>query len=127
MSQSFVQRLSQDQLQARAGAGDPDAMHELGTRQYGSGAAALAAQWWARAAGHGHAVAMFCLGVLYARGEGVRPDTDAARQWWSRAAAKGVPQAIHNMKVLEDAARGRTDRLKGVPDGVAADEKAEGE
>ena len=105
--QRSLSRLSLEQLQARASAGESEAMYELGKRHYaaGGGGMALAGQWWARAAGLGHGLAMFHLGALYARGEGVRQDAATARHWWSQAAAKGVARAIHNMAVLDDVAR----------------------
>ena len=42
--------------------------------------------------------AMFCLGVAYSEGQGVRRSLAMAQKWWKRAAAGGHWEAIARLK-----------------------------
>ena len=48
----------------------------------------------------GDAEAMFKLGLMYAKGEGVTLDIDKAREWWEKAADAGHAVAMFNLGVM---------------------------
>lgn len=54
-----------------------------------------AAKYFRLAADQGNADGQYGLGAMYAAGEGVSRDADAARQWNERAASQGHAQAIN--------------------------------
>ena len=49
--------------------------------------------WWQQAASTGDPAAQFNLGMMYARGDGVSKNMDAAMHWWERSAAQKFPKA----------------------------------
>jgi TPR repeat protein len=68
--------------------------------------AAVAAQWYRRAAEQGDANAQYNLGVLYENGDGVPRDLAAAADWWRAAARQGNPEAQYNLGALYYNGRG---------------------
>jgi TPR repeat protein len=60
----------------------------------------LAAQWYAKAAQQGLAVAEYRLGSLYEKGLGVAKDMQRAKDLYQRAAEEGNTRAMHNLGVL---------------------------
>jgi TPR repeat protein len=59
-----------------------------------------ALRWYATAAEKGYAGAQNSLGVMYARGEGVREDCNMAARWFTAAATQGYPAASDNLRTL---------------------------
>lgn len=91
-------------LSFAAGAGDVDAMLELG-RLYSQGSIiksdpGQAASWWRRAAESGSVRGMYLYGLACDSGFGERLDQQAAGQWWLRAAKAGFAPAQTNLGVL---------------------------
>ena len=80
---------------------DPDAMFFLGVMAIQSrtteGDYEEAADWFARAAEHGHPEALFNLGILYWTGQGVPRDRSRAVFYWRRAAELGFAAAQYNL------------------------------
>ncbi len=91
-------------LLARAKAGDPAAQFELAAVYAADASApgnlALAAEWYEKAAGQGHAVAEYRLASLYEKGHGVAKDVGRAKELYQRAAEKGNIRAMHNLGVI---------------------------
>jgi TPR repeat protein len=58
-------------------------------------------RWWDLAFQDRHPAAQTNLGVLYARGLGVKRDDEAARRWYERAIAQKYLPAQDNLKALE--------------------------
>ena len=54
---------------------------------------ALTVQWYTRAADAGDAAAQFCLGHMYANGQGVEQDYAMAARWYLAAAGLPPPPA----------------------------------
>lgn len=52
---------------------------------------------WKPLAEQGDANAQFNLGLLYARGQGVKQDDGLALQWYHKAADQGLPEAQYNL------------------------------
>ncbi|ACK49244.1 Sel1 domain protein repeat-containing protein [Methylocella silvestris BL2] len=93
-----------DDLRARATAGDGAAQFELGAR-YADGRAgvqdlALAAGYYAKAAGSGLALAQYRLATMTEKGAGVSRDLGRAKALYEAAAAQGNVRAMHNLGVL---------------------------
>lgn len=86
-------------LKQNAANSDPEAQFVLGKMlETGSGIprdVGEAAEWYRRAADHGHAAAQFHLGAMYGRGEGVRRDHSEAVRWHQRAAGAGYRDALY--------------------------------
>lgn len=57
-------------------------------------------QWYQGAAERGYAGAQNSIGVMYARGEGVKEDCAIAARWFQLAASQGYPAAADNMRTL---------------------------
>jgi localization factor PodJL len=57
-------------------------------------------RWFERAGSHGVVPALFRLGSLYEKGQGVRKDSETARRLYTEAADKGHAKAMHNLAVL---------------------------
>ena len=55
---------------------------------------AEAVKWWTLAAQQGHAKAQFFLGVMYAKGEGVKKDEAEAVKWYTKAAQQGCQRTV---------------------------------
>ncbi len=95
---------SDNDLLARAQAGDPAAQFDLAAHYAEDFSAkdnlALAAQWYERAAQQGHAVAEYRLASLFEKGHGVTKDLERAKDLYQRAAEKGNIRAMHNLGVL---------------------------
>ncbi|MDX8401816.1 MAG: hypothetical protein R8K47_04220, partial [Mariprofundaceae bacterium] len=62
--------------------------------------------WWKRAAEGGDPLAMFNLGNLYRKGEGVPQDDVRAARWYRRAARLGLPQAMNAWAYMLAVGRG---------------------
>jgi len=85
---------------SRAEGGDAQAQFSLGIKFAHDGAAqdfAQAAQWYLKAADQNHALAQFNLGVMYARGQGVRRDDKQSMVWIRKAAHLGDAGAQYNL------------------------------
>jgi hypothetical protein len=94
-------RLSIEELTARAPAGDVEAQYHLG-QAYENGFGVKkdpseAAHWYQRAAEQGHSDAQNSLGLLLTT---ARQDYAGAAQWFGRAADHGNPDAQYNLGVL---------------------------
>jgi len=59
----------------------------------GAPAGAAALDWYREGAERDIAAAQYRLGLMYANGEGVKPNEDAALEWLTRAGRQGHPQA----------------------------------
>ena len=84
--------------QARAEAGDPVALYELGEHHLQAGEFDRARELWERAAAAGSGEALFNLGLLYENGEGVPKDDDRAQDYYRRGAALGHAGARARVK-----------------------------
>jgi TPR repeat protein len=85
-----VDQLSQDELQAKAEAGDAEAQYLLGNRYYyGKGVAkdqTDGVKWYRKAAAQNYSKAQNKLGYCYESGEGVAKDLVEAVKWYRKAA-----------------------------------------
>jgi len=104
-----------DDLRIRAERGDKAAARQLAHAYYlgrdGAGQNfSEAARWYLKLAKQGDARSQTSIGLMYARGYGVRKDPEEARKWWILAAVQNEPGAQFNLGLLY--ARG---------DGVAQD------
>ena len=61
-------------------------------------------RWWQRAANLGNAEAQFLLGVIFAKGEGVKKSVADAMVLWRKAAAQGHPGAAKAVEAISAAA-----------------------
>lgn len=90
---------------------DPEACFELGRNHYHGldtdRDPKAAADWYAKAAGLGHARAMFELGDCHYFGEGVPENEAEAVEWYQRAAELGNEEAGFALHALEIRKRGR--------------------
>ncbi len=77
----------------------PPVTFEQAARAYDLGDFARAAALWRRLAELGDADAQFNLGVMHARGQGVRPSLKMAVEWYRRAAHQGHAAAQYNLGV----------------------------
>ncbi|MET0261697.1 MAG: SEL1-like repeat protein [Rariglobus sp.] len=113
-----------------AAAGDPrgkellklaDAMKGMEAKQtfdtalkaYEAGDFAAALSGWEKGAAAGDAYAMYALGILYERGEGVRQDYLIARSWYEKAQAGGHPEAAKAVQVVIGYTVGLDELAKG--------------
>lgn len=82
-----------DELREKAEGGDAEAQFDYAFKLYGDRrdpkSAALAAQWFAKAAEQGVAVAAYNLGVMHEHGQGIPHDDVKAVEWYRQAALKG--------------------------------------
>ena len=62
---------------------------------------AKAVKWFSAAAEQGHVDAMFRLGQMYEKGEGVDMDIAQARQWYKAANEKGHRGATQALVMLQ--------------------------
>lgn len=62
---------------------------------------AQAAQWYLKAAGQGHCVAQYNLGLMYGEGRGVLRNRATALMWLSKAAGRGHAGAQYHMGVRQ--------------------------
>ncbi|MGP9666732.1 tetratricopeptide repeat protein [Psychrobacter sp. AOP31-A1-22] len=69
---------------------------------------AKAVEWYTKAAEQGHADSQNNLGVMYAKGEGVRMNPTKARQLFKQAAAQNQEYAEHNIKQIDQLKQLRT-------------------
>ncbi|MDF3056649.1 MAG: uncharacterized protein K0R17_864 [Rariglobus sp.] len=74
-------------------------------------AAALAG--WEKGAAAGDAYAMFALGVLYERGEGVKTSYVTAKSWYEKAQAAGHPKAAESVQAMIGYTIGLDELAKG--------------
>lgn len=89
-------------LTARAGTGDRNAMRALAEAYYAGQDGAeqdfeKAAGWYRKLAQSGDARAQTSLGLMYARGYGVAKNMTEAHRWWNYAAAQNDPGAQFNL------------------------------
>src|SRR5689334_6167039 len=73
---------------------------DAGLKAFRDGDYRTAMREWSEAAKHGDAHAEYNLGVLYAKGLGVRPDIDEAMHWYRLAADQGNAQAEFSLGQL---------------------------
>ncbi len=52
-------------------------------------------------AARGDAQAQYHLGLMYAKGEGVKQDFSQAKLWWEKAAAQGFAPAKETLKIIK--------------------------
>ena len=108
-----------DTLQKRVYAGDVQAWQELAQRAaQGDGFVTYrmlsmkipnhpdVQQALAQYAAQGEVWAQYNLGLLYAKGQGVRQDYAQARHWWEKAAAQGLPDAMISLGMMYEKGRG---------------------
>lgn len=102
----------EDQLIEDANNGNTDAMMKLaetylrGDDDHDIDAdAEKACSWFEKAANNGNAIAMFNLGMFYAKGYGVKRDFAKATDWMNKAVAKGVSDAAPHAKNFRDMAQ----------------------
>ncbi|HEU0289695.1 MAG TPA: tetratricopeptide repeat protein [Burkholderiales bacterium] len=95
-------KINIDDLKVRSDAGDRSATRQLAEMYYvGRGGVeqnfSEAAVWYEKLAKQGDRRAQTSLGLMYARGYGVKKDPEAAHRWWSFAAAQNDPGAQYNL------------------------------
>ena len=94
-----------EQIRRAAEAGDPDAMVEL-ANAYESGIGceqdiSVALHWFIRAARLRNQHAFDAIGVLRAKGRGVRLNHNSARKWMQRGAASGNDNSMNGLGYLD--------------------------
>jgi len=94
-----------DDLKVRAEAGDRSATRQLAEAYYLGREGAEqnfteAARWYTKLAQQGDVRSQTTLGLMYARGYGVKKDPATALRWWSFAAAANDPGAQYNLGLL---------------------------
>jgi TPR repeat protein len=78
--------------------GDTNAQAVIGTLYLqGNGVPANTIRWYEKSARSGNAAAAMALSRLYARGEQINKDNDAAITWYEKAAALGDAKAMHRL------------------------------
>lgn len=98
-----------------------------GLKAYEAGDYATALKEWQPLAERGDANTQYNLGLLYARGQGMKPDYAEAAKWYRKAAEQGVAAAQYNLGVMysngqgvpQDAAEALKWFLKAAEQGVA--------
>lgn len=78
-----------------------DTAPDAGTEAFRAGDYAAALTAWKSLAEAGDPSAQFNVGVLHDEGLGTDRNTDEARRWWKLAAEQGLPEAHHNLALLE--------------------------
>jgi TPR repeat protein len=73
---------------------------EVGRLAYEKGDFATAMKEWQPLAEIGAPFASYNLGLMYAKGQGVKQDYAEAAKWYLKAAEKGVPEAEYNLGVM---------------------------
>ena len=91
-------------LTAKAEAGDPKCMFQLGVR-YDKGQGVKqdlgkAFMWFQKSAKLGSHAAMFNLGLMYEQGHGTKQDLERALHWYRKSAALGNQLAMSNILSL---------------------------
>src|SRR5712692_3505252 len=71
-----------------------------GLKAYESGDYATALKEWQPLAGKGDANAQYNIGLLYAKGQGLKQDYAEAAKWYRKAADQGVPGAQYNLGLM---------------------------
>ena len=97
-----AQNVTLDDLRIRAEAGDRSATRQLAEAYYLGREGAEqnfseAARWYLKLAQQGDVRAQTTLGLMYARGYGVKKDPAVAHHWWSFAAAANDAGAQYNL------------------------------
>lgn len=91
---------------------DADQLYQTGNAHYfGNGVPqdhGIALEWMRAASGHGHALAIHTLGIMYMNGEGVEPDAHTALTFTRRAAELGVTDALNNLAWMYEKGKGVT-------------------
>lgn len=87
-------------FETAAAKGNPSAMANLGYLASVRGEHAEAVSWLSRAIGAGDTAAMFNLGTMYLKGEGIDQDYQKAYQLFSRAAQNGDGAAMNSLAVM---------------------------
>ncbi len=82
-------------------------------KAYEAGDFATALAGWEKGTAAGDVYAMFGLGVLYERGEGVKRDYLAAKNWYEKAQAGGHPEAAKSVKAMIGYTIGLDELAKG--------------
>jgi TPR repeat protein len=78
----------------------PDAAAERGREAYARADYAAALKEWSRAGSAGDPEALYQLGLLYARGQGVLPNLADAAVCYRRAAEQGHAEAQHRLSLI---------------------------
>lgn len=78
----------------------PAADFEVGRQAYEKGDFAAALKEWQPLADIGAPFASYNLGLMYAKGQGVKQDFAEAAKFYTKAAEKGVPEAQYNLGVM---------------------------
>ena len=73
---------------------------EVGKQAYEKGDYAAALKEWEPLAEQGAPHAQYNLGLMYAKGIGVKPDLTKAAEWYQKAAEQGVVPAQYNLALL---------------------------
>lgn len=99
---AVAQNATLDDLKVRAEAGDKGATRQLAEAYYLGREGAEqsfteAARWYLKLAQQGDRRAQTTLGLMYARGYGVKKDPAEAFRWWNFAAAGNDPGAQYNL------------------------------
>lgn len=77
----------------------PDVMVQA-QKAYEDGDYTKALQIWEQAATSNHTEAMYNLGILYYKGQGVIQDYNKAREWFEKAVTSGNAQAMYSLGTL---------------------------
>jgi TPR repeat protein len=99
-----------EDLQTRAGNGDPKAQH-LWASKYLLGtdfapSARMAAIWFDKSASQGYVDAQYAIGLLHLQGRGVAKDFSIARSWFLKAANQGSPGAQYKLGEIYEQGKG---------------------
>ena len=78
-------------------ADSPDKTLQAASTAYKSEQFLEAARLYEKAAAGGNAEAMYSLGRMYFKGQGVTKDTGQARKWWEKAASAGYSEAMYQL------------------------------
>lgn len=71
-----------------------------------------AIEWYTRAANHNVTPAQLNLGIMYLRGDDVRPDVEKARYWLEKAAKRGDNRASYTLALLDEKEQKLVDAYK---------------
>lgn len=74
---------------------------DAGTEAFRTSDYAAAMTAWLPLAKAGDPAAQFNVGVLHDEGLGVEENSEEARRWWTLAAEQGLPEAHHNLALLQ--------------------------
>ena len=96
-------------LMKRIKANDPAALRQMGVERHKEGDLDGAFEYLTKAADLGDSSALYRLGIMYWKGEGVEKDEEKMVYHWEKAAIGGDPNARHNLGCNE-AENGRVER-----------------